>query len=230
MVFLQLGAYWNLHSNKLKTQRGFMFVLLWCKRLRQCRSPVRNLPLAGASPAFSTFPAGVWTRRSTCCSVRPRLRPPCRCWRTRCAADSSGTSSSPTGPDDEDANELASGPLVLRLQRCRRCGELFDARLNHKRACRFHGHALGDRGYYRLFMVPREEAEASLSWPEHGRDTGSASPWVLQSRWSCCGAAYPDSLGCRLDRHLSWDEELRPCEGLLSDAQMAAWKLRTHWC
>jgi len=152
-----------------------------------------------------------------------------RGWHSSCAGDNSGKTPSSPGPEENAPKDVDTEPIVLRLGRCRRCGELFEERLNHKRACRFHGHPLGDRGYYRLFMVPREEAEASLTWPEYGRDTGSASRWVLQYRWSCCGSTHPDSLGCRLDRHLSWDAELKSYEGVLNDAQLAAWKLRSQW-
>jgi hypothetical protein len=204
-----------------------MFVITTSSCCPRTRSLVRH-GLERVSPQHPWPSGGTWTSCGRHCPARPHRLTIRRIWHTCCSAHPPETPASGE-PDDGGAQASSSGPLVLRLQRCRRCGELFDTRLNHKRACQFHGHALGDRGYYRMFMVPREEAESSLSWPEHGRETGSASPWVLQFRWSCCGATFPDSLGCRLDRHLGWDEEIISHEGLLNDAQMAAWKLRTQW-
>ncbi|KAK4538835.1 hypothetical protein CDCA_CDCA20G4860 [Cyanidium caldarium] len=119
-------------------------------------------------------------------------------------------------------------PMVLYLQRCRRCGALFDPRFNVKDACVFHGHPLGDRGYYRQFLVLREDAaahpHASTASPQASR-----SPWTLQWRWSCCGAAVRDSVGCRMDRHLAWDEEVENNGKAFYDAQHASMRLRTQW-
>uniref|UniRef100_A0A7S3ECX5 C2H2-type domain-containing protein n=1 Tax=Rhodosorus marinus TaxID=101924 RepID=A0A7S3ECX5_9RHOD len=102
---------------------------------------------------------------------------------------------SPLGRARRSLKRERLGHAVMSMSRCRRCGETFDTEENIFGKCRFHATVIGNRGYYTMVLETYQDKETK------------AYKQRMYSRWTCCGSNDEHAPGCKVGRHLTYDDE-----------------------
>lgn len=86
------------------------------------------------------------------------------------------------------------GP-TMGMSRCRRCGCQFNTDTNLFGDCHFHATFIGNRGYFTMVLETYQDPDTK------------AYKQRMYNRWTCCGAVDKQAEGCKLGRHLTYDDE-----------------------